>query len=319
MTDPVPPIEVLRARKVMNDAIRRFFDQRGFLEVDTPIAVPSPGMEPHLVAFETTRTGPGGDRHPLYLHTSPEYAMKRMLARGIAPIYQLARVFRDGELSRTHTPEFTMLEWYRAPGTLDELMDDVEALATAVADDVDGSWRPSKFERVSVSEAFERAGLQDPLPIDDCDGLRRALAVRHVDGDTWDDIYHRAFFESVEPTFASDTVTMLYGYPARMAALARIDPAHPQACLRFEVFVGALELGNAFDELTDPVEQRRRFVEDTEVRCASGRATYPIDEDLLAELDRIGPAAGIALGVDRLLMLCLGAKAINDVIPFAPV
>src|SRR5689334_2381203 len=168
----VPERRVLFARKWMNSAIRRVFDDLGFLEVETPIAVLSPGLEPHLRTFDTTRIGPDRSRERLFLHTSPEYAMKKMLGRGTGHIYQLARVFRNEECSRTHAPEFTMLEWYRCPGTLVEIMDDVEAMIEAVASALKGPWRPKRFERISVSDAFLRAGLGDPLLHDDV----RALA-----------------------------------------------------------------------------------------------------------------------------------------------
>jgi lysyl-tRNA synthetase class 2 len=314
----VPPRRVLEARKRMNDAVRQYFDARGFLEVETPIAVPSPGLEPHLLAFATEAEGPDRRREPLYLHTSPEYAMKRMLGRGLGHLYQLARVFRNGERSSTHAPEFTMLEWYRAPGTLEDLMDDTERLLAAVADAVDGPWRPARAERLSVSEAFVRVGLGDPLEHSDVGALQAALLVRPVEGDTWDDVFFRAFLERVEPSFAASDVTILYGYPASMAALARLDPRDPRRAERFEVYLGTLEVANAFGELTDPVEQRRRFEEDLTTRRALGLPEYPIDLGLLEDLGNIGEAAGIALGVDRLLMRCLGVSAIQDVIAFSP-
>ena len=314
----VPPRAVLTARKRMNDTIRRFFDERGFLEVETPIAVVSPGLEPHLEAFATVETGPDRAEHALYLHTSPEYAMKRLLGRGVGHIYQLARVFRNGERSRTHAPEFTMLEWYRHPGRLEAIMDDTEALIAAVADAVDGPWRPPRFERLSMAQAFERAGLPNPVDFPEVDGLRTALEVRHVADDTWNDIFHRAFFDRVEPTLPRDRVVLLYGYPASMAALARIDARDERLAERFEVFFGELELANAFGELTDPEEQRTRFQQDLEERRQAGRPTYPIDEGLLADLTAVDEAAGIALGVDRLLMLCLQLPCIQDALPFSP-
>lgn len=317
--DHVPPRAVLEARKRMNDTVRRFFDGRGFLEVETPIAVVSPGLEPHLFAFGTHEIGPDGAETPLWLHTSPEYAMKRLLGRGLGHIYQLARVFRNGERSRTHTPEFTMLEWYRAPGAITEIMDDLEGLVAAIAEAVGGPWRPRLFERLSVSEAFVRAGLGDPLAHPEVEAFRAALpGVRTTADDTWDDLFHRAFFERVEPTFASDRGTLVYGYPARMAALARLDRADPRRAERFELYVGGLELANAFGELTDPVEQRARFLADQAERRALGREVYPIDEGLLADLGAIGEAAGIALGVDRVLMLCLGLRSIQDTVVLAP-
>jgi lysyl-tRNA synthetase class 2 len=314
----VPLRAILEARKRMNDAIRRWFDRAGMLEVETPIAVPSPGLEPHLFAFETEQQHPDGEREKLYLHTSPEYAMKRMLGRGLGSIYQLARVFRNGERSSTHAGEFTMLEWYRCPGTMAELMDDTEALIAEVADAVEGPWRPLAIERLSVSEAFLRAALADPIEHPDREELRRALSVREVEGDTWEDIFFRAFLERVEPTFSENAITILYGYPASMAALARLDAKDPRVAERFEVYLGRMELANAFGELTDPIEQRRRFEVDREERRKRGLPAYPIDEGFLEDLARIETAAGIALGVDRLLMRCLGLARIQDAIAFSP-
>ena len=314
----IPPRSVLVARKRLGDAVRRFFDQRSFLEVETPIAVVSPGLEPHLEAFCTQEIGP--DRRPteLYLHTSPEYAMKRLLGRNVGSIYQLARVFRNGERSPTHAPEFTMLEWYRQPGRLADLMDDVEALLDEVATAVDGPWRPPGFERLSMAEAFARAGLPNPIELADVDELRLAMRVRTADDDTWNDVFHRAFLERVEPALPADRVVILHGFPASMAALARIDANDARIAERFEVFVGNLEIANAFGELTDPEEQRARFEADVAERRRLGRPAYPIDEGLLSDLGAIGDAAGIALGVDRLLMLCLGLPCIQDAIPFSP-
>lgn len=317
--DYAPPRTVLEARKRMNDAVRGWFDGQGFLEVETPIAVPSPGLEPHLEAFETVERGPGGRETALYLHTSPEYAMKRLVGRGLGSLYQIARVFRNGERSKTHAPEFTLLEWYRHPGTLDAVASDVAALIEEVAAAVDGPWRPSGADRLSVSEAFRRAGLEDPLDhLENLDGLRRGLEVPEVEGDDWDAVFFRAFFERVESSFDPNRVTVLEGYPATMAALARIDPADPRRALRFEVFVGRLELGNAFAELADPVEQRQRFEDDLALRRALGRQTPPIDEGLLRDLPGLDPCAGIALGLDRLLMRCLGLESVQDVLCFSP-
>jgi len=314
----VPSRAILEARKRMNDAIRRWFDRAGLLEVETPIAVPSPGLEPHLFAFETEEAHPDGLLERLYLHTSPEYAMKRMLGRGIGSIYQLARVFRNGERSRTHAPEFTLLEWYRCPGTIAEIMDDTEALIAAVADAVEGPWRPVAIERVSMSQAFLRAGLADPIEHPERDDLRRVLGVREVEDDTWEDVFFRAFLDRVEPTFSENSITILHGYPASMAALARLDPNDARLAERFEVYLGRVELANAFGELTDPVEQRRRFEIDRAERKNRGSPVYPIDDGLLEDLGRIGTAAGIALGVDRLLMQCLGLPQIQDAMVVMP-
>ena len=316
--DFVPELRVLRARKRMLDTVRRYFDDAGLLEVETPIAVVSPGLEPHLSAFETCARAHDGTEERLYLHTSPEYAMKRLLGHGVGSIYQVARVFRNEERSSTHAPEFTMLEWYRAPGTLDDLMDDVESVVARVADAVGGPWRPRRFVRTTVSDVFRAAGLADPLPLSTMDALQRGLSVAPVEGDQWPDVFFRAFFDRVESRLPADTVTTIGGYPACMAALARIDPEDPARALRFEVFAGRVELANAFDELTDPSEQRQRFRRDLATRNALGRPAYPVDEGFLSDLGRIDRAAGIALGLDRLLMVCLGASSIQDVIAFSP-
>jgi len=302
----------------MLDSVRSFFDERDFLEVETPIAVASPGMEAHLLAFETSFTEANKSGETLFLHTSPEYAMKRLLAHGAGHIYQIARVFRDEPLSRTHTPEFTMLEWYRSPGRLEEIMDEVEALVVAVANAVDGSWRPESFERLSVSDAWRRAGLVDPLKHLETNSLKAALPIRCHADDQWDDVFHRAMLEIVEPSFSARVLTILDGYPASMAALSKIDPEDECRCLRFELYAGSLELANAFQELTDPKEQRKRFEADRVIRSEMGRPCYPIDEAFLNDLGQIEDASGIALGLDRLLMLCLQVDAIEKVVPFAP-
>lgn len=211
-----------------------------------------------------------------------------------------------------------MLEWYRSPGTLREIMDDTEALIHEIAAAVNGPWKPSRIDRLSVSEAYVRAGLGDPLDHENLEDLRRALKVREFPGDTWEDIFHRALLDVVEPSFVKEGCTLIYGYPARMAALSKIDAADPRRAERFELYAGRLELANAFGELTDPVEQEARFQADLQERARNGAPLYPIDRGLLADLGAIGEAAGIAIGVDRLLMTCLGLRAIQDVVTFAP-
>lgn len=302
----------------MNDAVRGFFDARGLLEVETPIAVLSPGLEPHLEPFETEEIGPDRARERLYLHTSPEYAMKRLLGRGVGSIYQIARVFRNGERSSTHAPEFTMLEWYRSGGTLEVLLDDTEALVAAVAEAVNGPWRPKGADRLTVEEAFLRRGLPSPLSCTDPAALAAAAGLSFQPDDTYSDVFFRLFLEKVEPSLPEDRVTFLTHYPASMAALSRINPDDPRTALRFEAYVGTLELANAFDELVDPADQRRRFEQDLAERRGLGRETPPIDEGLLEDLPHMGPTAGIALGLDRLLMRCLALSSVQDVIAFSP-
>lgn len=315
--DLLPSRARLEARVRMNRAIRGFFEARGFLEVETPIAVPSPGVELHLQPFETTRSEPGQPPEQLYLHTSPEYAMKRMIRR-LGHIFQLARVFRNGERSDTHAPEFTMLEFYRCPGGWRELVDDVYGVIQAVAAAVDGPWRPARLQLRSVSELFVEAGLVDPLEHPDRESLRAGLRVRSAPDDSWEDLFHRAFFEHVEPQLSPEAVTVVHGYPAQLAALSRLDPEDPRRAERFEVYVGRLELGNAYGELVDVEALRGVLLKDIEQRARLGLGRLPLDEAMLADLAGAPPSAGIAIGVDRLLMCCLQISRIQELLVFSP-
>ncbi len=308
-------------------AVRTFFAARGFVEVDTPALQVSPGLEPHLRAFKTLLHDPRHGRiAERYLHTSPEFAMKKLLVAGMPRIWQLAHVFRDGERSATHHPEFAMLEWYRVGATYHDLMDECEALVRACQDAAGvetlvwsghtaDAQRP--WERLSVAEAFQKycgidlmATAPDPLAPD----LERlAAAIRHLGiephpGDDWEALYFRIFLERIEPVLGLGAPTILYDYPLSMAALSRRNPGDPHLAERFEVYVCGLELANAFGELTDPAEQRTRFVADQAKKRALYGETYPIDEDFLAALEHgLPPCAGIALGFDRLVMLATGA------------
>lgn len=326
----------LAARGRIIATIRTFFAGRGFVEVETPALQVSPGMEPHLQAFATELRAPGEAPRPRYLHTSPEFAMKKLLAAGMPKIFQLARVFRNGERSRTHHPEFTMLEWYRADGGYRDLMYDCEALLRAClqAADVksfrwqgkscDPSW---PFERLSVADAFRRycdldvlATAPDPS-VPDLARLAEAakpLGIAPHEGDEWEDLFFRLFLERIEPHLGVGVPTLLYDYPISMAALARAKPDDPRLAERFELYVAGLELANAFGELTDPVLQRARFVVDQGKKLRRYGMTYPVDEDFLAALGEMPESAGIALGVDRLVMLATGAERIDDVL-WAPV
>jgi lysyl-tRNA synthetase class 2 len=314
--DPVPPLSVLRARKAVHDEIRRTFDHRGFLEVETPILVPSPGIEPHLEPFVTERVGPDRRRSRCFLHTSPEYAMKRLLARGTGSIYQLARVFRNGEASPRHAPEFTLLEFYRHPGELEQLADDVQVIVQNTAIRL-GATPPPVVIHTTMSELFSQAGLPDPLAHQDSTaGWAAALGVDAAPDDEWDDVFHRAWLDRVEPRLDPGALTFVSGYPARLAALAELDPSDPRRAQRMEVFWGDLELGNGYQELSDPVEQAARFEADQRLRTRLGRTPVPTDEALLRDLPGMGRAAGLALGVDRLLMRLLNVADVHQVLPF---
>jgi lysyl-tRNA synthetase class 2 len=325
----------LEMRARIMAAIRGYFASQGFVEVDTPALQVSPGLEPHLIAFKTELRDPGAAAgRPLYLHTSPEFAMKKLLVAGVERCFQFAHAFRNAERSATHHPEFTMLEWYRAGADYTALMDDCEALLNAAAD-ITGRefvWTRScdarqPAERLTVAEAFLREGLDllatapDPHrpSLERLTAAAKPLGIEPRPGDRWDDLFFRIFLERIEPKLGVGRPTILYEYPISMAALSRPKAADPRVCERFELYVAGLELANAFGELTDAAEQRRRFAADMEFKAERYGERYPIDEDFLAALEHgLPPCAGIALGVDRLVMLATGAAKIEDVL-WAPV
>jgi lysyl-tRNA synthetase class 2 len=291
-------IERLLARERVIDGIRAFFKERGFHEVETPLLVAHPGMEPHLEVFRTELVTARGARADGYLTTSPEYAMKKLLAAGLERIFQVCKAFRNREeVSAGHNPEFTVLEWYRANADYTAIMDDCEGLLEEL-----GS--PGPIERISVEEAFRRYA-----------GMELAELDAMVDQDTtWEQAFHLVLLNHVEPHLRR---AILYDYPIQLAALARAKPDDPRYAERFELYVGGLELGNAFSELVDPVEQRRRLELEREERIALGRTVYDLDEDFIRALEvGIPPSAGIAVGVDRLIMLLTNAPAIRDVLWF---
>ena len=325
-----------RARSALARRLRDALEARGYLEVETPIAVPFAGQEPHLRPFETTFTpdppvpaeGVQGARR-LHLHTSPEYAMKRLLARGgFSRCYQLARVFRDGEISPAHNPEFTLLEFYAAPGSAGTIMADLEQIVFACASEAPArkghgrgsgaiSLRPP-FERLTCRDAFVRYAGFDPLPLD-AQALAqaaRAGGLRPAEGASWDDLFTQVLLERVEPALGIERPTFLTEYPASQAALAKLKPSDPRVAERFELYAGGLELANGFSELCDGAEQRRRLEEEQELRRRLGREVFPLDERFLAALDHISEAGGVAVGFDRLLMLLTGAPTIADVLLF---
>jgi lysyl-tRNA synthetase class 2 len=310
----------LRRRARLAQAVRAFFDARGYTEVETPYAVPAPGEEVHLAAFRTERNTPYGERRALWLHTSPEFAMKRLLVGGAGPIFQIARVWRNGEGSDRHAAEFSMLEWYRPGATMASLMDETEALLRAVLPPVVTSAGVATalavFERLSVAEAFFRYVGADVLATaDDAAALAAAAGERLRPGETWEDLFFRLLLARIAPAIGHAHPTFLTHWPAAQAALARRDPADPRVAERFELFVCGIELANAFVELTDATEQRARFEADRARRHAlNGAPDWPLDEDFLAALAHGMPAsAGIAMGFDRLAMLASGADRIDQV------
>jgi len=311
----------LRRRALLAQAVRAFFSARGYVEVETPYAVTTPGEEVHLAAFATGQVAPDGARRRLWLHTSPEFAMKKLLAGGAGPIFQLARVWRNGEGSDLHEAEFTMLEWYRPGAGMDSLIAETAALLRAVLPPVvtcRGITTDLRAaERLTVAEAFSRfAGADVLATAGDAAALARAAGERLRDGETWEDLFFRLLLGRIEPQLGRARPTFLTHWPAEQAALARRDPADPRVAERFELFVCGIELANAFVELTDAAEQRARFLADRARRHAmNGAADWPLDEDFLAALAHgLPPCAGIALGFDRLAMLAAGAERIEQVL-----
>ena len=310
----------LRRRGELTAAARFFFAERGYTEVETPYAVPAPGEEVHLATFRTERVHPHGKKEPLWLHTSPEFAMKRLLVAGAGPIFQLARVWRNAEGSARHAPEFTMLEWYRPGADMDSLIAETTAFLRAVLPESVSSAGVttdlSRVERLTVAEAFHRYTGADVLATaGDAPALAAGSGARLRDRETWEDLFFRLLLERVEPHLGRDCPTYLTHWPAAQAALARRSPDDPRVADRFELFVAGIELANAFVELTDPEEQRARFVEDRARRHTMYGEDWPLDEDFLAALVHGMPAsAGIAMGFDRLAMLAAGADRIGQVL-----
>jgi lysyl-tRNA synthetase class 2 len=323
----------LAARARIASAVRRRFETEGFVEVEPAALQASPGAEAHLHGFSTSMISPDGRAWPAYLHTSPEFAMKKLLAAGETRIFALARVFRNRERGALHAPEFAMLEWYRVEAPLEALMEDcaaVLALAAREAGATCFSFRGRQAdpfavaERLTVREAFLRhAGVDlfQSLPRrqrgePDRDLLARqaaAIGLRVVAADSWSDVFSRILSEKVEPRLGLGRATFLTEYPASEAALARLSPHDPRVAERFELYVCGVELANAFGELTDAGEQRRRFEREMAVKLRLYGEAYPIDEDFLAALSDMPEASGAALGFDRLVMLACGAERIEDV------
>lgn len=326
----------LLGRNAIQRAFRRHFDDRDFIEVDTATLQVSPGNEAHLHGFRTEAIDHAGRAHPFYLHTSPEFACKKLLAAGERRISCFAHVYRNRERGPLHHPEFTMLEWYRAGEPYEALMADCAELLALAAETAGARrlvWRGHEVdpcvepERISVQEAFQRFAGIDLLSTTnargetDRDALSAALkivGIRHAEDDTWADMYSRVLVERIEPRLGFGRAAILYGYPVSEAALARRSSTDPRVAERFELYAAGVELANAFGELTDPVEQRRRFEAEMAEKQRVYGETYPLDEDFLAALHQMPEASGIALGFDRLVMLATGASRIEQVI-WAPV
>jgi lysyl-tRNA synthetase class 2 len=311
------------ARNKLLAALRARLSARGFVEVETPALVSAPGMEPHIAAFETPfvpeMEGPGP--RSLYLHSSPEYAMKRLLADGCGPIFQICKVFRNGEVSRTHNPEFTMLEMYRPRADYQGIMEDLESALAAgqAAFGREGPFGQTPYERLTVRAALLREAGIDLADCSTVDALRRAAeaaGVRVGEASRFEDVFFHVFLQRVEPNLGKQRPTFLIDYPAPMASLSRLKPRDPSVAERFELYVAGSELANGFSELTDAAEQRRRLVDEQAQRRQAGRPVYPLDERFLEAVGRMPPSAGVAVGLDRVLMLLLGVQSIAEVLLF---
>jgi len=322
----------LLARGRIKAAIRAHFEAQGFVEVECGALAVSPGNEAHLSAFATEAIGPDGSRQRLYLHTSPEFAAKKLLAAGESRIFDFARVFRNRERGALHAAEFTMLEWYRAREPYQVVVGDSLALLRLAVGttgaklfsfggrDCDPN---AEVQRLTVAEAFtHHAGIDlmatlSPKGVGDRDALAtraRRGGFEVAENDSWADIFSKVLVARVEPRLGLERPTILYEYPRCEAALARATPHDPRVAERFELYACGVELANGFGELTDPVEQRARFEAEMDEKQRVYGERYPIDEDFLAALAEMPEASGVALGFDRLVMLAVGARNLKDVI-----
>lgn len=327
---------LLLGRNAIRRTLREFFEHRDFIEVDTATLQVSPGNETHLHAFATESLTIDGQASPLYLHTSPEFAAKKLLAAGEERIFTFAHVYRNRERGPLHHPEFTMLEWYRVGEDYRRLMHDCADLLRIAAEtsgaksfrfrdlEADPFAEP---ERVTLAEAFDRfAGIDLLASIDlngetDRDRLAAGLTaagMRIAEDDTWTDLFSKVLVDRIEPHLGKGCATILYEYPVCEAALARPSASDPRVAERFELYACGVELANAFGELTDAGEQRRRFEQDMNEKARIYGERYPIDEDFLDALQIMPEASGAALGFDRLAMLATGARSVDQVM-WAPV
>lgn len=319
---------VMRARIIQ--LVREFFISQGFVEMETPLVVHAAGQEPYLDPFQVSFLGPQQEKVPAYLITSPEYAHKKLLAVGFKKTFEITRSFRGGEpWGGTHNPEFTMIEWYRAGADYKKIMGDVERMVYGVARSTKQIKIPYRgrsidltppWEKLSMQKAWERyAGIKKGADICNRKILLKLCCERGYrvkKTESYDDLFFKIFLTEVEPKLGVEKPTFLFDYPVSMAALARKKKNDPRWAERFEIYAGGLELGNAFSELNDAKEQRKRFLGEQSLRRKLGKPFIPLDEDFLNALSHMPPSAGIAFGIDRLVMLLTDAKSIDEVVAF---
>jgi lysyl-tRNA synthetase class 2 len=320
----------LQARMAIIKAIRGYFDQQGLWEVETPALQTSPTMDTHIHAFKTELLNQNlTAEKTLYLHTSPEFAMKKLLVAGAGDMFQLCHAYRNAEISSLHSPEFTLLEWYRkGADAYEAVMQDCEALIRESASAAGAHVLRRKdrqtdigkdFTRLSVADAFwQYAGIDLTACLEDAAlfaAKANAAGIRTAPDDRWDDIFFRIMAEKIEPFLGDGAPCILHEYPLSMAALARREPRDKRFAMRFEIYACGVELANGFDELTDPAEQRTRFHAEMATKKEIYGFEYPVDEDFLKAIEHgLPPCAGVAMGVDRLVMLLTGAEDIGQVL-----
>lgn len=293
--------DALKRRARILQAIRNFFYDRGYLEVETPHRIPAPAPEAHIDPIQS---------EDWVLHPSPELCMKRMLAAGYERIFQICRCWRRGERGRLHHPEFTLLEWYRVGANYLDLMEECEALLQSLSSGIGlGQRLTFRGRRIDLSSPWERMTVREAF------GLYGTMSVEEA---LTQGLFDEVMVERIEPKLGMERPTFLYDYPAERRSLSRLKFGDPSVAERFELYIGGLEIANAFTELTDPEEQRRVFLSEIERRNSVGKKIYPLPEKFLKELEAMPPSAGIALGIDRLVMVLLDAETIDEVVAFAP-
>lgn len=317
---------VLDTRWNILKATREFFWNSKFIEVETPLIVAKPGQEPHLTPMELTIHNEAGRAFPTYLHTSPEYAMKKLLAKGYKNIFTICKTFRDFEsFGGDHNPEFTMIEWYRNGGTMEEIMDDCEELTQWLVRELEIKNTSfdlvdffSDWERITMKELWMRelrVNLDEYLAQNSLYNLCNELHIPASAQEPYEDLFYKIFLNNIESKLGQEKPLIVSDYPAPMAALATTT-SDGRYANRFEIYIKGVEIANAFQELCDPAPQKQRFLEEQKQRAKMEKRVFPIDEELLDALNTIESAAGIALGLDRLVQVMIGCQNINDVIPF---
>jgi len=314
-------------------AVREFFWSQNFVEAATPIAVRFASQEPYLNPFTVTIKHPSGQEYPFFLHTSPEYALKKLLAVGYQNLFEITQCFRNVEdFGGTHNPEFTMLEWYRSPGKLSDIMDDTEKLFRFVLKKISKAQLEYQGKKIVVNESWERltmkevwqkylgVNLDEYLELATMQNLAAERGYTVATNDAYEDLFFKLFLNEIEPKLGLTKPIFVYEYPARMCSLSRISDRDARYAERFELYIGGLEVANAFGELTNAIKQEKNLEEDKKLRLDLGKSTWPVDPDFISALksgiskEKGGLVSGIALGLDRMVVLCTGAKDVNEVI-----